>query len=145
MFLDKPLTGFGPGTYQFQYLDYQLKEEMTPISVTSPYNIRPGHGGTAHQEYLLVLSEMGIFGFLFFTSLIILTWKRGCNLITSQVNTEEKVMIAAMCFAMLTYVVHAFFNNFLDTDKTAFLFLGSMAFINQVYTSKKKFLCRYGS
>jgi len=137
MFLDKPLTGFGPGTYQFQYLDYQLKEEITPISVTSPYNIRQGHGGTAHQEYLLVLSEMGIFGFLFFIWLIILTWKRACNMLTSKINTEEKIIIAAMFFAMLTYVVHAFFNNFLDTDKTAFLFLGSMAFINQIYASKK--------
>src|ERR1700741_2334182 len=68
---DKPFTGFGSGTYQFQYLPYQRSSEMTWISVTSPYNTKQGHGGSAHSEYLLALSEAGIGAFFFFLAIVI--------------------------------------------------------------------------
>ena len=60
MFREKPLTGFGPGTYQFAYIPFQQPQFMNRISVTNPYEPPEGSGGTAHSEYLLAMSEMGI-------------------------------------------------------------------------------------
>jgi len=64
MFREKPLTGFGPGTYQFAYIPYQEPGLINRLSVTNPWDVPEGSGGTAHSEYLLALSEMGIMGLL---------------------------------------------------------------------------------
>ncbi|MFZ1687375.1 MAG: O-antigen ligase family protein, partial [Flavobacteriales bacterium] len=93
MFLDRPLTGFGPGTYQFQYLNYQLPEETSSLSIVdtaavgaavrymtgprkvlvriSPMVIQHS-GGTAHSEYLLALSESGPLAFGSLIALLLL-------------------------------------------------------------------------
>jgi O-antigen ligase len=60
MFEDKPVFGFGPGTYMFQYAPYQLNKDRTIISTNS------GDGGNAHSEYLGPLSESGVLGLLTF-------------------------------------------------------------------------------
>src|SRR5262249_38719746 len=94
MFFDKPWLGFGPGTYQFQYFQYQKKEDMTPVSILEPikpgattYSWSPnngitlegtapayqGNGGTAHSEYFLALSETGIFSLIIFVGLLLLS------------------------------------------------------------------------
>ena len=51
MFQDKPLFGFGPGTYAFEYAPYQQSKRQTIISTNA------GDGGNAHSEYLGPLSE----------------------------------------------------------------------------------------
>ncbi len=56
MFLDKPIFGFGPGTYQFFYAPYQISKEKTIISTNF------GTGGNSHSEYLGPLSEQGLIG-----------------------------------------------------------------------------------
>lgn len=129
MFLDKPFLGYGPGTYQFEYLSYQKKGEMTRISVTSPYNIKKGKGGTAHSEYLLLLAESGIFSFLvnLLGILMVLYYAMLVFAKSDQAYTRIKVMI--LLFGFCTYIMHSFFNNFLDTDKAAMLYYTSIAAI----------------
>jgi O-antigen ligase len=53
MWKDKPLFGFGPGTYQFEYGRYQRSYEKTRISTDF------GTMGNAHSEYLGPLAEAG--------------------------------------------------------------------------------------
>jgi O-antigen ligase len=129
MFSEKPLTGFGSGTFQFQYLSYQVESEKTRISVTSPYNIKPGRGGTAHSEYLLALSESGIFSLLFFSGMILFTIRAGMQNYYNLKDERLKYISGFVLLGFITYCVHGFFNNFLDTDKTAFLFFGAMSVI----------------
>jgi putative inorganic carbon (hco3(-)) transporter len=127
MFLEKPLTGFGPGTYQFSYLSFQREYEMTRISVKSPYNIVEGRGGTAHNEYLLVLSEAGVFPALFFIFAIIAVFSKAIDHINKTRNTQLETI--AMLLALSTLIFHFLFNNFLDTDKAAFLFYFAFAWL----------------
>ena len=49
MFAEKPLFGFGPGTYMFEYAPYQASDERTIISTNF------GSGGNAHSEYLSLI------------------------------------------------------------------------------------------
>ncbi len=56
MFMDKPVVGYGPGTYMFKYAPYQLNRDRTIISTNA------ADGGNSHSEYLGPLSESGILG-----------------------------------------------------------------------------------
>lgn len=126
MFRERPLTGFGPGTYQFEYIPFQEPSLMNRLTVTSPWNIPEGSGGTAHSEYLLALSEMGIWGLLGF--LIILGRWFFIAFNKSHYHLNRRWMLVAF-LALSTYIFHAFFNNFLTTDKFAFLFWGTAAWL----------------
>ncbi len=129
MFQDKPWTGFGPGTYQFQYLDYQLPDERTAISVTDPYHIEEGKGGTAHNELLLALSENGILGFVFLLLIMVLSMYYGTQVIYRHPLKSYRVACTAALLGLVSFYVHSLFNNFLDADKIAFLFWSSIALI----------------
>ncbi|MBL7806278.1 MAG: O-antigen ligase family protein, partial [Saprospiraceae bacterium] len=63
MTAERPVTGFGPGTFQFQYLPFQQPEDMTRISLKTPLTERNpdnyGKGGGAHAEWARVLAENG--------------------------------------------------------------------------------------
>ena len=45
LFNERPVFGWGPGTYQFVYAPYQMSKEKTIISTNA------GDGGNAHSEY----------------------------------------------------------------------------------------------
>jgi O-antigen ligase len=122
MFLDKPITGFGPGTYQFEYLGYQRADEMTRISVTTAYNNIYGRGGSAHSEYLLALSEMGIGGFIAFVCIVIFTVGAGMRAYYNAADEKSKILAAMALLGFFTYIVHANFNNFLNNNKPASFF-----------------------
>jgi putative inorganic carbon (hco3(-)) transporter len=129
MFLDKPFLGHGPGTYQFEYLSYQKKSEMTRISVTSAYNIKKGKGGTAHSEYLLLLAESGLLSVLLYMTSIFMVIYYALKVFTNTQDAKNKIKIMIVFFGFCTYILHAFFNNFLDTDKAALLYYTSIAAI----------------
>lgn len=129
MFIDKPYLGYGPGTYQFEYLSYQKKSEMTRISVTSAFNVKKGKGGTAHSEYLLLLSESGIFSFIIYLLGILTVIYHAFKIYTYGHEVELKIKILILFFGFSTYILHAFFNNFLDTDKAAILYYTIVAAI----------------
>lgn len=138
MFLDKPWTGFGPGTYQFQYLSYQLPDERTAISVTNPYRIEEGKGGTAHNELLLVLAENGILGFTFFLLIMLLSTYFGMEVIYRHPDKVIRYTCLAALLGLVSFYIHSLFNNFLDTDKIGFLFWASIALIIAAYQDLRK-------
>lgn len=135
MFDEKPMLGFGPGTYQFKYIPYQKKEYMNRLTVKDPWHVPENSGGTAHSEYILRLSEMGILGFSAFLLIIFrLTWISFQN----ATGGNRRKYIYLSFAVMSTYLFHACFNNFLNTDKFAFLFWGLAAWIMALYEIKDK-------
>jgi putative inorganic carbon (HCO3(-)) transporter len=126
MFREKPLTGFGPGTYQFAYILYQKAEFMTRLSVTDPYRIPDNSGGTAHSEYILALSEMGIPGII---AWIVLISGVVTMVVRKSLKNPDRGLWVSGFAALSTYFFHAGFNNFLNTDKFAFLFWGLIAWM----------------
>lgn len=121
MFLDKPITGFGAGTYAFEYAPYQRPENKTIISTNF------GTGGNAHSEYLGALAETGIFGLLTFVFFVSMLFYRGIILYYRLDNRDDKILVLSMVLALSTYFLHAFLNNYLDTDKAAIPIFGIAA------------------
>ena len=65
MFQTRPVLGFGPGTFQFQYGPFQQSMEKTKISTDF------GDRGNAHSEYIGPLAESGLPGMLIMICIVI--------------------------------------------------------------------------
>jgi len=113
MFKEKPILGFGPGTYQFQYGVFQMNKDKTIISTNS------GDMGNAHSEYLGALSETGFVGLGLLLLLIFSIFQKGISLYYSEKNSLFKTYLLGSIIGLMTYFVHGLFNNFLDMDKAA--------------------------
>lgn len=123
MFKDKPVFGFGPGTYMFQYAPYQLNENRTIISTNS------ADGGNAHSEYLGPLSESGVLGMLTFLLIIGVVIFTAVHTYMRLTDKRLKSFVLAALVSLVTYYIHGFLNNFLDTDKLSVPFWGFTAMI----------------
>ncbi len=115
MFEQRPIFGYGPGTYAFEYAPFQEPENLTIISTNF------GDMGNAHSEYLGALAEMGIFGLISLLGIVVAIFFSMITLYNKLPlsETKNRVLLMGMIAATTTYFVHAFLNNFLDTDKAA--------------------------
>ncbi len=123
MFEDKPLFGYGPGTYMFQYAPYQLTRDRTIISTNS------ATGGNAHSEYLGPLAESGLFGPISVLILFILVIYSGIHAYSRTSDKRLKTLVMSALLGLITYYIHGTMNNFLDTDKLSVPFWGFTAII----------------
>ncbi|MEN8228657.1 MAG: O-antigen ligase family protein [Bacteroidota bacterium] len=123
MWKDKPLFGFGPGTYQFEYGRYQRSYEKTRISTDF------GTRGNAHSEYLGPLSEAGVFGLLSILLVIGTTIYTGLRVYFTSKRRSIRIFSLAVLVGLFSYYFHGLLNNFLDTDKISVLFWGYTAML----------------
>ncbi len=123
MFEDKPIFGFGPGTYMFKYAPYQLNKDRTIISTNS------GNGGNSHSEYLGPLSESGVLGLLTFLLIVGTVIYTAIQTYTRLDDRRLKAFVLTSLISLVTYYVHGFLNDFLDTDKLSVPFWGFTALI----------------
>ena len=108
---ESPVMGVGPGTYQFQYGSYQKSYQLSTISTNA------GNLGNAHSEYIGPLTEQGIPGVALVVALFLTTFATGVRVFRTASDPAVGRMALAFTLSLLTYYVHGFFNNFLDTDK----------------------------
>lgn len=123
MYKEKPVFGWGPNTYQFQYAPFQIREFRTIISTNS------GDWGNAHSEYLGALVSSGLTGLLAFLALIVLILYTGIRLYSRTKDSRTRLLSLAAVLSLITYFVHSFLNNFLDMDNAAIPFWMSFALI----------------
>lgn len=123
MWKEKPVFGWGPGTYMFQYAPFQVSHEKTRISTNT------GTRGNAHSEYLGPLSESGILGFLSVIAIFLITIYTGLRVYFRSKNRAVRVISLAILLGLITYYVHGILNNFLDTDKASALVWGFSAIL----------------
>lgn len=123
MWKAKPIFGWGPGTYMFEYAPFQIKGNYTSISTNF------GDVGNAHSEYLGPLAETGLPGLLIFLSLFIMVFVFGFRAYYATDLAIEKIILSTAMCGLITYFIHGFLNNFLDTDKASNIFWPLIAVI----------------
>ncbi len=123
MFKEKPVVGWGPGTYMFKYAPFQRSQDLTIISTYQ------GDVGNAHSEYLGPLAEQGVFGPLLFLLVIALTLYYGIRAVNKTSDSRLHSLGLAAVVGLFTYYMHGFLNNFLDTDKASVAFWGFTALL----------------
>lgn len=134
MFEERPVFGWGPGTYQFEYAPFQTSDLRTLISTNN------GDVGNAHSEYLGPLSEQGLLGFLSVLALLLATGHLGFKLQRKLLDPDDRRLALGVFLGLVTYFVHGVLNNYLDTDKASAPFWGFLAMmvILDVQSSKTK-------
>jgi O-antigen ligase len=123
MYNERPLTGWGPGTYQFEYAPFQRAKEKTIISTNL------GDMGNAHSEYIGPLSEMGLPGMFSVIILMIAIIYTGLQVYRKSTNRQTKIIALSITLGLISYYVHGTMNNFLDTDKASVPFWGFLAIL----------------
>lgn len=133
MFKNRPLMGYGPGTYALVYAPFQAASDKTIISTNF------GTGGNAHSEYLGPLAEQGVLGFVSMIWLLIAIFYTASKLYLTVEDKEMKRIVMMLLLALVTYFTHGILNNYMDTDKAAVPIWGFIAIIVtiDVYYKKK--------
>jgi O-antigen ligase len=124
MFHERPLVGWGPGTYMFQYAPFQVSHQKTIISTNR------GDWGNAHSEYIGPLAESGLPGLLIMVILVIVSLYTGFKVYyAASTRSQERILSLALTLGLITYYIHGILNNFLDTDKASALVWGYTAML----------------
>jgi putative inorganic carbon (hco3(-)) transporter len=123
MFKDKPILGFGPGTYTYEYGVYQLPHEMSIISTHA------GDLGNVHSEYLRPFAESGLIGGLLWLALVLATLHQGFHVYYAATDVKIKGLVLGALLGLVTYFIHGFLNNYSEFDKIAVPMWGFIAII----------------
>lgn len=134
MFEDRPIVGWGPGTYKFIYSGYQKSYNLTQISTDA------GDLGSTHSEYLKPLSEQGVFGTIAVLLVFLTTVVIGLRVYNKAEDKAVSDLALFLVMSLVTYYTHGVFNNFLETEKLAVPFWGLTAMIValDIYYPKKR-------
>jgi len=134
MYHERPLLGWGPGTYQFEYAPFQRTKEKTIISTNL------GDMGNAHSEYIGPLAESGFPGMLTVIGILITVIYTGIRVYRRAEFRQVRIIALTITLGLVTYFVHGIMNNFLNTDKASVPFWGMIAVLvtMDLYHSGKK-------
>ena len=134
LFKEKPVFGWGPGTYQFVYAPYQRSKEKTIISTNY------GDMGNAHSEYIGPMSESGILGMLTFLVVVITSIITGLRVYRRGESKQVRLIGLMIVLGLISYYIHGLMNNFLDTDKASvpfWAFTGILVAIDLYHSGNK--------
>lgn len=123
MFEERPIFGWGPGVYSFQYAPFQQSSNLTVISTNF------GTGGNAHSEFLGPLAEQGVLGSLSMILLVIMIFYTASKLYLELEDKAVKRILMMVMLGLVTYFTHGILNNYLDTDKASVPVWGFAAII----------------
>ena len=126
MFKERPIWGWGPGTYQFQYAPFQSSTNITLISTNA------GDLGNAHSEYISPLAETGLIGGVIFWLIALYAVSLGYKIVYECENHEIKLLAISTLLGLSTYLVHGFLNNYLDIEKAAIPFWSFLAILASI-------------
>lgn len=113
MVSERPIFGFGPGTYVFQYAHFQKSSELTIISTHS------GDLGDAHSEYFSAMSETGFIGMFFWLGIVFATLSSAFNIIYTTPSLKIRLTTYMVFLGLVSYHAHAVLNNYSQYDKLA--------------------------
>ena len=122
MFLDKPVTGFGPGNFYPNYQNYTISSFYTYIS-------RNEEQSTVHNYYLLTLLETGLIGCILFFTLIYVALFSAQRAYIRLRDPDARTLMMAATISLVTILVNLFFSDLVEADKIGTMFFAALALI----------------
>ncbi len=125
MFLDKPLSGHGLGSYQYNYPSYR----SIAVSSQQIYD-------HAHNDYLEFLVELGIFPFIILLIIVLISLKNAL-LCIKKTHSSLKNGMAFSCFMGISVIaIHSTVDFNLQIPANALLFMVILTLGNLSYHKK---------
>lgn len=123
MIADKPLMGFGPGTFYSHYKSYSISRFQTYVSDN------PDQSGI-HNYFLMTFVEQGVFGFLIFLAFCIILLITAEKVYHQTQNKGDKIMIMAIYLSYIIILAMLLINDLIETDKVGpFFFVNAAALL----------------
>ena len=138
MIKDRPIIGWGIGTFKMEYLNYQA-EVLKDLPWHLPYY---ANAHEAHNEYLQLLAEMGIFGFIAFLILFYFFYKKILLALSHEnASNREKAILLGMLMGISGFLIHCLFTFPLHVPALGMTFFGimglSVAYIGTINIKKR--------
>lgn len=111
LFLSKPENGIGAGNYIYQTVPFEFHAYYTKFVDIFQVIFIPL---AAHNEFLTVLAETGLFGFISFLSIIYLTFRKIILLLFYSINDLSKtniLLILALFISYISFALYVLFEN----------------------------------
>jgi len=106
MIKDKPFLGGGIGSFKINYLDYQarfLKEHPE-------YNQYWANAKEAHNEYLQIGAEIGLFGLGIVLLLILKLYILFINFLKKETDNKRKLICWGLLLGITSFLIHSLFT-----------------------------------
>ena len=125
------LFGFGIGTFKINYLIYQAN-----YINGNPFYIKYSNRFTeAHNEYLQIIVELGIIGFIFFILIFIFFFKKVILFLQKNNSNKDKIIIFSMLISIICFLFHSLFTFSLHVPALGTLFFTIIG-LTTAYTSQ---------
>jgi len=109
MVKERPLFGFGLGTFNLHYPDFQtfyLQNEPKMIKFLSNHNVLE-----AHNEYIQMGTEIGIIGVAIFIFILLYFYKKSWVLLkTQKCDQKSKILYLGIFLGINIYLIHCLFT-----------------------------------
>ncbi|MFC1562507.1 O-antigen ligase family protein [candidate division KSB1 bacterium] len=123
MFEKNPILGIGYDTYINNYFFNRNLHYLTFLSTAFM---------GVHSEFLKILSETGLLGFLSFILLLFVFYRNGFKIYNKINDMFLKLAVLGIIGGFSSYLIQGLFNNFIKTDKVAVPFWLSFGLIGAV-------------
>lgn len=114
MIKEKPITGFGPSQFYYNYKEYAVNKFTTYIS-------RNEEKSTIHNYYLTITCEQGFPGLLIWLVLIISVLMLGQKLYY-RCSGETKLLALTLTLSFITILVNISLSDLIEADKIGTMF-----------------------
>ncbi|MFH1321412.1 MAG: O-antigen ligase family protein [Bacteroidota bacterium] len=104
MIKENPLTGVGAGNWKINLPLYGIDDLGLSVKTGIRHYQRP------HNDFLWILSEIGIIGFLFYLLAFMLVFKYIFKLLISAPNKDERWLALLIFFGITGYLILSFFS-----------------------------------
>ena len=132
MFMSRPFTGYGPGTFYSNYRSFTISSFRTYVS----HN--PDKSGI-HNYYLMTLAEQGLMGFLILMTLCFYALIKAEDVYHKCMRNEEKWRVAAIVLSIIIINAILIINDMLEVDKVGpFFFIGLALIVVQDQLNKSR-------
>lgn len=122
MYQQKPLVGFGPGTFPVSYKPYTVHSFRTYVSDN------PEKSGI-HSYYLMTMAEQGIPGLILFLALIFYTLIKGERVFHESEDKNSRRIVLMPMLSLVAIDTLLIINDMVETDKVGSFFFICMAII----------------
>jgi tetratricopeptide (TPR) repeat protein len=106
MIKDKPFLGGGVGSFKINYLDYQARF----LREHPKYNKYWINAKEAHNEYLQIGAEIGLFALGIILIIILKLYNLGINVLKKEIDNKRKLICWGLLLGITSFLIHSLFT-----------------------------------
>ena len=136
---ESPVLGLGLGSFKYQYLDFQVQQNLKKMRHSPPQEVRISPKGGlvhAHSEYLQMAAETGAIGLFCFALLVVSVFRLGITTLRQALRNrkdasanDECIIVVSALTSIVTILINGLTSFPFHIAPTATVGLMAVAFV----------------